>query len=89
MTTDPQPARMNHPGVLLARELAARGLTPKDIAQYPGLPVYDVEEIIEGGMDIDADVALILERVFGSSAEMWLGLQMAYDLHEARKGQAR
>lgn len=30
-------------------------------------------------------MALRLARAFGSSAEMWLGLQMDYDLDQAQK----
>jgi addiction module HigA family antidote len=34
---------------------------------------------------VTPDMALRLERGVGSSAEMWLGLQAEYDLHQSRK----
>ncbi len=40
-------------------------------------------EIIGGRRGISADTALRLSRYFGTSAEFWLNLQVAYDLREA------
>ena len=36
-------------------------------------------------LGISIDMAIRLSKAFGSSPEMWLGLQMAYDLWQARE----
>jgi antitoxin HigA-1 len=41
-------------------------------------------DLINGKADISIDMAIRLSKAFGSSPEMWLGMQMAYDLWQAR-----
>lgn len=43
-----------------------------------------INEIVLGKRGITADTALRLGRCFGTSAEMWVGLQADYDLRLAR-----
>ena len=40
--------------------------------------------IIRGESGISADVAIRLEQAIGSSADVWLGMQMTYDLAQIR-----
>ena len=42
-------------------------------------------EIVKGKRAITADTALRLGKSFGTSAELWLGLQMEYDIRRARR----
>ena len=48
-----------------------------------------VAEIVQGKRAITADTALRMARYLGTSARLWLNLQIAYDLAltEARDGQ--
>ncbi len=45
--------------------------------------------IIRGKSAVSPDMALRLEKAFGGGAAMWLGMQSAYDLAQARKEQGR
>lgn len=48
-----------------------------------------MNEIVRGKKRITAETALQLQRVLGIDARIWLGLQTEYDLHLARRVQAR
>ncbi|TXT21741.1 MAG: XRE family transcriptional regulator [Gallionellaceae bacterium] len=43
-----------------------------------------INEIVLGKRGITADTALRLAKVFGTSAQFWMGLQDEYELREAR-----
>ena len=60
------------------------------LCPFPGAgradaPVSRISGIVKGERAITADTALRLARFFGTSAEMWLGLQADYDLRVARR----
>lgn len=74
------------PGEILAEEfLKPSGLSAKALAKTLGVPVTRISEIIPGRRGVTADTALRLARYFGTSAELWLGLQAEYDLRRARR----
>ncbi len=75
-----------HPGeVLLEEFLKPMGISQNALGRDLGVPPRRVNEIVLGKRSITADTALRLARCFGTSAHFWLGLQMDYDLEEARK----
>jgi len=75
-----------HPGEILAEEfLKPSRLSANALAKSLGVPVTRVSEIIRGRRGVSADTALRLARYFGTSAELWLGLQAEYDLRVARR----
>jgi len=49
-----------------------------------GVTRQALSDLINGKAGVSIDMAIRLSRAFGSSPEMWLGLQMAYDLWQAR-----
>lgn len=69
-----------HPGRLLRRELAARGLSANRLALDLGVPSGRVTDILNGRRSITADTAVRLGRYFGNSAQFWLDLQSQYDI---------
>jgi addiction module HigA family antidote len=73
-----------HPGEMLEEELDERGMTQTELAGAVGHSLKHVNQVCRGHVSVTAAFALRLERVLGASAEMWLRLQMAYDLHHAR-----
>ncbi|HVA37291.1 MAG TPA: HigA family addiction module antitoxin [Candidatus Dormibacteraeota bacterium] len=74
-----------HPGEVLAEDfMAPRGLTANRLALELHIPANRLTEIIRGRRAITADTALRLARYFGTSAELWLGLQAEYELRQAR-----
>ena len=72
-----------HPGEMLNEELEYVGLTLETFAEQLGVPVAQMEAILNGDRDVDAEFALRLERYFGSGARMWMNLQATYSLEVA------
>jgi len=75
-----------HPGEILAEEfMASRGLTANGLALALRIPANRLTEIIRGRRAISADTALRLARYFDTSPELWLGLQVDFDLRKAKE----
>jgi len=72
------------PGEILAEELAARGMTRKELAAQLGRPAQAVDEIIRAEKAITPDTARGLEKVLGIAADFWLNLESTYRLTRAR-----
>jgi addiction module HigA family antidote len=69
-----------HPGRLLKRELAARGLSANRLALDLGVPSGRITDILNGRRGISADTAVRLGRYFGNGAQFWIDLQSQYDI---------
>ena len=61
-----------------------RNLSQNALARALNVPPRRINEIVLEKRAITADTALRLARFFGTSAEMWTGLQADYDLRQAR-----
>jgi antitoxin HigA-1 len=74
-----------HPGEILREDfMKPRGLSQNALARALHLPPRRINEIVLERRGITADTALRLGRFFGTSAEIWSGLQADYDLRLAR-----
>jgi len=74
-----------HPGEVLEEEfMRPQGLSANALAKAIDVPVTRVSEIVRGRRGVTADTALRLGRYFGTTPELWLGLQSEYDLRVAR-----
>ena len=74
-----------HPGEILREEfMKPRELSQNALARALCVPPRRINEIVLEKRGITADTALRLARFFGTSAEMWTGLQTDYDLRLAR-----
>jgi HTH-type transcriptional regulator/antitoxin HigA len=71
------------PGDFLREELKARGWTQSDLAKIIGRPLQVVNEIINGKKRITAETAKAIGLAFGTSPQLWLNLESAYDLATA------
>ena len=69
-----------HPGRLLRRELAARGLSANALARALRVPPGRIVDILNAKRAISAETALRLGRYFGNGGRFWLALQTRYDL---------
>lgn len=75
-----------HPGEVLREEfMTPLGLSAYAVAKACGTPRTRIERIAREQTSITADSALRLGKLFGTSAEFWLGLQDDYDLESARR----
>ncbi len=79
-----------HPGeVLLEDFIKPLGLSQYRVAKDIGVPTLRITQIVRGERVITADTALRLARYFGTSAAVWLGLQVRYDLEVAEAKNAK
>lgn len=75
-----------HPGeVLLEDFMKPLGLSQYRLAKDIGVPPIRISQIVNGRRSITVDTALRLARYFSTSAEVWLRMQVRYDLEVAEK----
>jgi antitoxin HigA-1 len=74
------------PGEILSEEfMKPLGLSANQMARDIDVPPGRITEIIRGKRTITADTALRLGKYFGVSPEIWLNLQVDYDMRVARR----
>jgi antitoxin HigA-1 len=75
-----------HPGeVLLEDFMKPLGLSQYRVAQDIGVTPIRISQIVNGQRSITVDTAMRLARYFGTSAAVWLRLQVRYDLEVAER----
>lgn len=75
-----------HPVEVLETEFMRHaGLSWNDLALKTALPGWTVNGLIGYKQPITPGIAEALAKVFGTSAEFWLGLQADYDAERARR----
>jgi addiction module HigA family antidote len=73
-----------HPGTFLRADvLEPLDLSATALARALGVPTNRIAGILNGNRAITADTALRLARYLGTSPEVWLNLQLAYELRSA------
>ena len=73
-----------HPGeVLLEDFMKPLGLTQYRLAHDIGVTPIRISQIVNGQRAVTVDTAMRLARYFGTSAAVWLRLQVRYDLEVA------
>ena len=73
-----------HPGEILREDfMKPLGLSQYRLAKDLGVALIRISQIVNGQRAITADTALRLGRYFGTSAAVWLRLQVRYDLEVA------
>ncbi|MFD1258307.1 HigA family addiction module antitoxin [Mucilaginibacter terrae] len=77
-----------HPGEFLQEEIEERNLLKKDVALALGILPHHLSEIFAGKRHISARLAVKLEKLLGISSHYWLGLQMEFDLYQAKQQEA-
>lgn len=73
-----------HPGEVL-REYLPKDLPVAEAAQRLGVSRQALSALLNGRAGISAEMALRLEAALGTSAEMWVQMQAARDLWQARQ----
>lgn len=77
-----------HPGEMLLEEfLNPMSLTQRQLADAIHVPYQRVNEIINGKRGVTPRTALRLARVFGTSEDFWISLQMRCDLYAAQQAE--
>lgn len=79
------PAQATHPGVLIKDELnATPGLNQRILAKELDVQPSFLNEIIKGKRPVTADIAILLEKILGISADYWMRFQSQYEIDRAR-----
>lgn len=73
-----------HPGEVL-REYLPEDVTVTQAAERLGVTRQALSALLNGRAGVSADMALRLSQAFGTSAEMWLSMQVSYELWEAER----
>lgn len=77
-----------HPGEIVRAEcLAPLGLTVTHAAAVLDVSRQALNNIVNGAAGITPEMAVRLEKAFGSTAETWLAMQLAFDLAAVRRNQ--
>ena len=75
-----------HPGLSVRHDcLEPLGLSVTEGAKVLGVTRQAMNNLVSGKAGISAEMAIRLEKAFGSGAEIWLRMQAAYDLAQAEK----
>jgi len=74
-----------HPGEIVQYEcLEPLGLSIAEAAKGLGVTRQALSNVINERTGISLDIAIRQSKAFGSTPEAWLGMQLAYDLWQAR-----
>ena len=71
------------PGDFIREELDARGWSQGDLARIIGRPLQTVNQIINGKKTITAHTAKELGAAFGTGPEVWMNLEVQWQLRSA------
>ncbi len=77
-----------HVGEILKDYLAAVGATQYQLGIATGIPHSQITEIIKGRRGMSAAVAARIAKAFGTSAQLWLGYQQAWELDRVMRTDA-
>lgn len=89
MVRVPTHGRPFHPGEVLREEfLEPFDLTQRDLADGIRVPYQRVNELVNGRRGITPSTALRLAKFFGTTADLWMNLQLRWDLYHVQKAEA-
>lgn len=72
-----------HPGEVIREYLGDISVT--EAALKLGINRVTLSRVVTGGSGVSADMAYRLAAAFGTSPELWAGMQLQYDLYQASK----
>lgn len=79
-----KPRKPIHPGAMLLEEfLQPKGMSQREFAEKLRWTTAKLNELVKGKRGVTADSALDLAEALGTSPELWMNLQMMWDLRRA------
>jgi addiction module HigA family antidote len=79
-----------HPGEHVLEDcLKPSGLSITKGADVLGVTRLTLSNLVNGKNGVSPEMAIRLSKAFGGSPEVWLGMQMEYDLAQAAKNEAK
>ena len=77
------------PGEFIREELEARGWSQATFARILGRPLQTINQIINGKKAITAQTAKEIAAAFGTSPDVWMNLEMTWQLHSTPEPDGR
>ena len=75
-----------HPGRIVRHDcIEPLGLTVTAAAEGLGVTRKALSELLNGKSGVSPEMAVRLSKAFGGGPEIWLGMQMQYDLAQVAK----
>lgn len=75
-----------HPGNIIKHDcIKALGLSVTEAASALGVSRPALSRVINGRAAVSPEMAIRLAKAFGSRPEIWLKMQLAYDLAQAQR----
>ena len=79
----------SHPGeMLLEKFLNPMGLSQRDLADGIRVPYQRVNELVNARRGVTPSTALRLAKYLGTTPDLWMNLQLRWDLYHAREAEA-
>jgi len=78
-----------HPGKIIKHSIESLGLTVTEAAQGLGVTRQTLSRMINTKTSLSPEMAIRVSKAFGSTPELWLRMQMAYDMAKMRTKAAR
>ena len=77
----------SHPGAILADTVLRKdgGISVTEFAKVLNVSRVALSRVVNQRAGVSAELAIRLSKALGSSAEVWLNMQQAYDLWHAQK----
>ncbi len=79
------PGDIFHPGEHLKDEIDARGMSQQELAGKLHMSKSEVSLLVHGHRNITPGIAIKLELALGINAEVWMNLQIKYDIDLLKK----
>lgn len=80
-----RPRNPVHPGEILLEEfLRPSAVSQRQFAAKLGWTAAKLNELVKGKRGVTADSALDLAKALGTSPEVWMNLQMMWDVRRAK-----
>jgi len=73
--------------MLVEEFLRPMGLTQRELAQAVHVPYQRINELVNERRGITPSTALRLAKYFGMAADVWMNLQLRWDLYHAQRAE--
>ena len=83
-----EPHFLTHPGEVIKSELEFRGISQRRLAAEIGIPVSQLNEVLNAKRSLNAEMALLIEQALGIEAEPLLSLQVKYNILSAKRNKS-
>lgn len=78
------PEQPVHPGEIIKDEIEYRGISQKVFAAEIGMPASVLNAVLNGKRAVTTEYALLFEAALGIDANIWIGMQTAYNMQKTK-----